>query len=55
MGEIIHFSDDRFLKLFKIPVKYNNRRTRLIYKAYEIYHYIKEKQNNTNNRKNNGK
>lgn len=52
MGEIIRFTDDRFLELFKKPVKYNNRRFRLIYKAYEIYYNIKEKEN-ANNRQNN--
>lgn len=51
MGEIIRFTDARFLELFKIPVEYNNRRFRLIYKAYEIYQKIKEKENanRTNN------
>lgn len=56
MAEIIRFTDDRFLALYHSPAEseYNNRRARLIYKACEIYHYIKEKEN-ANKRKHKGK
>lgn len=53
MGEIIRFTDERFIRLYKSPAEseYNNRRARLIYKACEVYHYIKEKKENANNDK----
>ena len=54
MGEIIRFTDERFMALYKEPAENpdGNRRARLIYKACEIYHNIKEKEN-ANNRQNN--
>lgn len=48
MAEIISFDDERFLKLYHSPAEseYNNKRARLIYKACEIWHRMKEKKNN---------
>lgn len=51
MGEIIRFTDARFMALYKSPAECNNRRARLIYKACEIYHNIKEKENAKNKQK----
>lgn len=46
MGEIIRFTDARFLALYKSPAEPDtNRRARLIYKALEIHHQVKEKEN----------
>lgn len=49
-NNVIRFDDEQFLKLYNSPAEseYNNRRSRLIYKACEIYHYIKEKGQKTN-------
>lgn len=46
MCELIKFDDKKFLKLYHSPAEseYNNRRAKLIYKACEIYHNIKAKQ-----------
>lgn len=44
MAEIIRFDDEKFLKLYSLPVKYLTKRTRAIMKAYEIYHRVKQKQ-----------
>lgn len=54
MGEIIRFTDDRFMALYKAPAENPDlsRRARLIYKACEVYHNLKEKENaNRNKRK----
>lgn len=56
MGEIIRFTDDRFLALYKEPAQNPdiNRRAWLIFKACEIHEQIKIKEKeNANNKKNN--
>lgn len=44
MTEIISFDDEKFLKLYHSPAEseYNNKRARLIYKACEIWHRMKQ-------------
>nr|DAM20441.1 MAG TPA: hypothetical protein [Caudoviricetes sp.] len=44
MAEIISFDDEKFLKLYHSPAEseYNNKRARLIYKACEIWHRMKQ-------------
>jgi len=46
MGELIKFDDEKFKILYKLPAESpeGNKKARLIYKACEIYHRVKEKQ-----------
>lgn len=41
-NNVIRFDDERFLKLYKEPTTYYNKRTKLIFKALEIYERIKQ-------------
>lgn len=43
MAKIISFDSDEFKKLYNTPVKYMNKRAKLIWKACEIWHNMKQK------------